>query len=122
MIRSSWPSLMTWNMTISAARSETLISTLTIQSGLEGVFRFVVFSENYGIEKPDPRIFHIALEKAGCSGQQLLNVSDSLKNDVVGAIDAGVRSVWLNRNNMNTAPDIQMDREIKSLAELIELL
>jgi len=84
---------MTWNMTISAARSETLISTLTIQSGLEGVFRFVVFSENYGIEKPGPRIFHIALEKAGCSGQRLLNVSDSLKNDVVGAIDAGVRSV-----------------------------
>jgi len=59
----------------------------------------VVFSQDYGIEKPDPRLFQIAVEKAGCSIQQLLHVGDSLTNDITGSMAAGIKSVWLNRNS-----------------------
>jgi FMN phosphatase YigB (HAD superfamily) len=31
--------------------------------GLQGMFQFVVFSQEYGIEKPDPSLFKIAVEK-----------------------------------------------------------
>ncbi|MFQ6043166.1 MAG: HAD family hydrolase, partial [Candidatus Poribacteria bacterium] len=63
--------------------------------GLESTFQFVIFSQDYGVEKPNPRLFQIAVEKARCSKQQLLHVGDSLQNDVMGAINAGIKSVWL---------------------------
>jgi len=61
--------------------------------GLPDRFDFVVFAQDYGIEKPDPRLFEIALEHAGCSPQELLHVGDSLTNDVDGAKRAGVLAV-----------------------------
>ena len=35
--------------------------------GLDGVFTFVVFSQDYGVEKPDLEFYRIAVEEAGCS-------------------------------------------------------
>jgi 2-haloalkanoic acid dehalogenase type II len=65
--------------------------------GLDGVFSFVVFSQECVIEKPNPEFYRIAVEKAGCSKSELLHVGDSLENDVIGAADVGIRSIWLNR-------------------------
>ena len=90
--------------------------------GLEGIFQFVVFSQDYGVEKPDPEFFQIALEKAGCSKEQLLNVGDSLDNDVIGATNAGIKCVWLNRNQMKNTTGIKIDYEIQSLSELLKIL
>lgn len=92
------------------------------RTGLPGVFQFVVFSEDYGIEKPDPRIFQIAVEKAGCSKEQLLHVGDSLINDVGGAISAGIKSVWLNRAQAVNSLDIMPNFEIHSLLELLDIV
>lgn len=90
--------------------------------GLEGIFQFVVFSQDYGIEKPDPKLFQIALEQAGCSIEQLLHVGDSLANDICGATNAGIKSVWLNRNLVKGNSNVKVDFEIHSLSELPELL
>jgi FMN phosphatase YigB (HAD superfamily) len=48
----------------------------------------------------NPRLFQIALEKAGCSRHQLLHVGDSLQEDIIGAINADIRCVWLNRKQV----------------------
>ena len=90
--------------------------------GLEGMFKFVVFSQDYGVEKPNPRLFHIAVEKAGCSKHQLLHVGDSLQDDVMGAINAGIKCVWLNRKRVKNNLDLKIDCEISSLLELHEIL
>lgn len=90
--------------------------------GLERIFQFVIFSQDYGVEKPDSRLFQIAVEKAGCSKQQLLHVGDSLETDIVGAINAGIKCVWLNRKQMKSNLEIQINYEISSLLELIEIL
>lgn len=90
--------------------------------GLDGMFRFIVFSQDCGIEKPDPRFYRIAVEKAGCTEKELLHVGDSLENDVTGAAAAGIRSVWLNRDNLTADPAIKLDYQIRSLSELTELL
>lgn len=87
--------------------------------GLEGIVEFAVFSQDHsGIEKPDPRIFRIALEKAGTTASELVHVGDSLENDVTGAATAGIKSVWLNRNGDQSHQGIRPDREIASLREL----
>jgi 2-haloalkanoic acid dehalogenase type II len=90
--------------------------------GLEGMFHFIVFSQDCGIEKPDPLFYCIAIERAGCTEEELLHVGDSLENDVIGAAVAGIRSVWLNRDNVSADPAIKVDYEIRSLSELPELL
>ncbi len=89
--------------------------------GLGGRFRFVVFSQDHGCEKPDPRLFEVAVRRAGCSRHHLLHVGDSLRNDVAGARSAGIRSVWLNRERKPNDTDIVPYLEISSLAELAEI-
>jgi putative hydrolase of the HAD superfamily len=90
--------------------------------GLEGVFDFVVFSQDHGVEKPDPELFNIALSKAGCSRSQFLHVGDSLINDVMGATGAGIPCVWLNRSQVTNTSGITVDYEIESLIELLEIV
>lgn len=89
--------------------------------GLEGRFQFVVFSQDHGVEKPDPRLFQVAVERAGCAKRELLHVGDSLETDVGGARQAGVPSVWLNRRGTTNDTGIRPDFEISSLTELVNV-
>ncbi|MDE2845827.1 MAG: HAD family hydrolase [Gemmatimonadota bacterium] len=86
--------------------------------GLEGRFDFAVYAQDIGIEKPDPRTFQIATERAGCRLDQLLHVGDSLETDVKGAQAVGICAVWLNRDGLPNDSGIRPDHEIKSLSEL----
>lgn len=90
--------------------------------GLEERFQFVVFAQDYGFEKPDRRLFEVALEGAGCAAFQLLHVGDSLSSDVLGAQNVGALAVWLNREGVPNETDTIPDREIASLAALPALL
>ena len=92
------------------------------RTSLPGVFRFVVFSQDHGIEKPDPGIFQIVMQKAGCSKEELLHVGDSLINDVGGAISIGIKCVWLNRARAVNSLGIMPDFEIHSLWELLSIV
>jgi len=65
--------------------------------GLGGYFRFVLLSDEHGVEKPDPRVFEMAAEAAGCDVSEIAHVGDRLGTDVEGANRAGAVSVWLNR-------------------------
>ena len=90
--------------------------------GLSGVFSFVVFSQDHGIEKPDPRIFQIALQEAGCYKEQLLHVGDSLVNDIGGAMSAGIVCVWINRSEKANSVGIMPDFEVSSLWQLLSIV
>ncbi len=97
-------------------------NTYPERCGLAGYFQFVVLAQDYGIRKPDPRLFEITIERAGCAKHQLLHVGDSFQNDIIGAKQAGVRSVWLNREGGNNETEQQPDFEILSLRELTGVL
>jgi len=97
-------------------------NTYPERCGLEGYFQFVVFAQDHGIQKPDPQLFEIAIERAGCAKRQLLHIGDSVQNDVIGAKQAGIKSVWLNRQGMDNEAEQQPDFEISSLWELTEIL
>ena len=93
-------------------------NTYPERCGLEGRFAFVVFSQDVQVVKPDPRIFHITAQRAGCELTEMLHVGDSLKNDVVGARNAGVPCVWLNREGVPNDTETQPDYEAASLSEI----
>lgn len=65
--------------------------------GLGFPFDFEVYSERSGCAKPDPAIFRLACEAAGCRARELVHVGDSLRQDVLAAREAGCPAVWLRR-------------------------
>jgi FMN hydrolase / 5-amino-6-(5-phospho-D-ribitylamino)uracil phosphatase len=90
--------------------------------GLGGVFQYIVFSQDCGYEKPDPRFFQTAVTMSGFIKEELLHVGDSLENDVIGANNAGIKSIWLNRDNLKPDSAHILKYEIHSLRELLELV
>lgn len=90
--------------------------------GLDGRFAFVIFSQDVQVEKPDPKIFQITAERAGCDLTEMLHVGDSLKSDVMGAKNVGARTVWLNREGLPNDTDIRPDYEVTSLTEILTIL
>lgn len=65
--------------------------------GLDGVIDPLVVSAKEQVAKPDPRIYGIALARAGVEATETVMIGDSWKNDVLGARSAGIRPVWFNR-------------------------
>lgn len=88
------------------------------QIGLPNTFDFVVFAHECGFRKPDRRIFDLALSRSGCQPEEVLHVGDSLENDVVGAKNSGLRSVWINREHAANGTGISPDLEVLDLCEL----
>jgi putative hydrolase of the HAD superfamily len=85
--------------------------------GLASCFDVVIDSCDEGVEKPDPRLFEIALARAGARPDTTIHVGDLYQVDVVGARAAGLRGVLLDETGLH--PDADCDR-VSSLAELVD--
>ncbi|KAG0627042.1 hypothetical protein M758_2G170000 [Ceratodon purpureus] len=73
-----------------------ILPTLGLHQGSE--WDFGVFSGIVGFEKPDPRIFEIALQKAGgVAPDQTLHIGDSLRKDYLPARSLGMHSLLIDR-------------------------
>ena len=57
-------------------------------------FRFVLASSEYGIRKPDPMLFQIALKKARLLASAVWFCGDDWEKDVCGSHDAEMFPVW----------------------------
>lgn len=64
---------------------------------LEGLISATVSSSDHGFMKPHPSIFRAALALVDVPAEAAAMVGDSLSHDVVGAMRAGLRGVWLAR-------------------------
>lgn len=96
------------------------------EMGLLPYIDLIVASAEEGVSKPDPRIFEIALDRAGCPAREALMVGDRIDNDVRPARALGMRTVWLRRGlgslaEPRTEGD-RPDRTVRSLRELADLL
>jgi 2-haloalkanoic acid dehalogenase type II len=66
--------------------------------GLGQHFHAAVSAQEFGVAKPDPRIFHEAASLAGVTACEVLHVGDDAHLDVLGARAAGMQCVWINRH------------------------
>jgi putative hydrolase of the HAD superfamily len=73
-----------------------------------------------GAAKPDERIFAALIDMAGVSAGDIMHVGDDPVADVVGARQAGMHSVWLNRGGAREWPAALAAplRTISTLAEI----
>ena len=85
--------------------------------GLLDLVDFVASSEEAGIEKPNPGLFDLVVEKARCARGEILFVGDNLQKDYLGATAAGLRAVWLQPDAAARAGH----PEVASVASLVEL-
>ena len=91
-------------------------------SGLEPFFGVTIASGEVGFGKPDPRIFTTALERLGVRAGEAIAIGDSLERDVLGAHNAGLRCIWLNRERRTQPGHVVPDAEIASLSEVPEII
>ena len=77
------------------SNSNGTIRSLMTRLGLIDRLDFVIDSGEEGVEKPDPRIFQIALARAGVTPDETAYIGDLYSIDVRGARRAGLRPVLL---------------------------
>lgn len=69
----------------------------TVQYGLRPHLEFVIDSHCVGIEKPDPKIFEIALDKIKLKAEECIYVGDIYSIDVIGAKAAGLKPILIDK-------------------------
>ena len=103
--------------------AEQLVAARICQVGVgEGVpVAVVVDSALAGFEKPDPRIFAIALEQLGVGAERTVHVGDTAFADVDGARAAGVRPLHLDPYGLCVRPPGDHEH-VRSLSEVADLV
>ena len=90
--------------------------------GLAAYFRAAISAREFGVGKPDPRIFHAAAGAIDLTPRDVLHVGDDATLDALGAQNAGMQAVWLNRGDTLWPHDHQPEVTVAGLAELCDLL
>lgn len=93
--------------------------------GIEAHFRHHVSAREVGAPKPEPRIFHAAVERLAVAAHEVLHVGDDPALDVAAARAAGLRAAWINRrgapwpNALGEPPELDLP-DLAALADWLE--
>jgi len=90
--------------------------------GLGEFFVAGLSASEFGVGKPDPRIFHAAAASAGVAADAVLHVGDDAALDVLGGLGAGMQTVWVNRTEHLWTHDVYPHETVATLSELCDLL
>jgi HAD superfamily hydrolase (TIGR01549 family) len=87
---------------------------------LQGLISATVSSSDHGLMKPHPSIFSSALQLLGVAASDAVMVGDSVRQDIEGALNVGMRAILLNRGD-NAAPAVIGDERVPVIRTLREL-
>jgi putative hydrolase of the HAD superfamily len=73
-----------------------------------------------GIEKPDPRIFELALTACGVRPEAAVHVGDSRRTDVAGALAAGIRPLHLDPYDLCRDRSHEHIRDLGEVVRMVE--
>lgn len=90
--------------------------------GVRDRFDVCVISGNVGIEKPDPRIYEMALEEAGVGARDAAYVGDNPEFDVWPVIDLGMTPVLIDRRERFPEHEGTRITDMRELPALLEAL
>ena len=100
---------------------DTPLDPLTERLGIAHYFDVIVASHDSLIRssKPDPYIFNYTLATVGVSAEETIYVGDTYETDIVGARNAGIRPILVDRDGTQEG---RWHETIRSFAELPELI
>lgn len=95
------------------------LHSLLKNTGLDKMLNFAIDSKLVGYEKPDPKIFKLALEFSGETADACVHVGDIVSADVEGARGVGIQPVLIDptRTKKPGCPVIHSISEIIALVE-----
>ena len=92
-------------------------------AGLYPYFEEVFVSQALGANKPSRAFFDACAARIpGYDPRKALMVGDSLTSDILGGINAGMKTCWVCPRGAQGRPDIVPDYRIEALSQLPELL
>ena len=98
-----------------------LFRTYLEDLGVIHLFDQLTFSDEVLLAKPSPAIFLTTLSALGTTPEQGVHVGDHLRNDIVGAHEAGIRTVWVEGFDTSEV-DVTPTAAIRRIADLPEAL
>ena len=91
------------------------------QVGIGHHFRAAINAREFGVGKPDPRIFHAAASAVQVQPEEVLHIGDDATLDALGAMNAGMQAAWINRAAQEWPHDGPPPVMLASLTELCAL-
>lgn len=92
------------------------------QVGIGHLFRAKIAAQGRGFAKPDVRMFQAAADAVEVPMSAVLHVGDDVAMDVVGALDAGLQAVWVNRTGAAWPHSRKPQLEVSDLGLLCNAL
>ncbi len=94
------------------------VRSILEQTGLAAHLHFIIDSSVVGVEKPDPRIFHLGLREAGVAPDEAVYVGDLYSVDVLGARAAGLEGILLDPRGFWAPRDCPLARGLDEAVRL----
>ncbi len=100
------------------------LETVCSDLGIRDLFDCIVDSARVGATKPDPRIFHAALDRMGVAPEEAVYIGDNPFRDMEGAKGVGMPHIWLvgRTDRDDLTPCCPGDPVIRSLEEVPDLI
>lgn len=100
----------------------TALRKLLERFGLLASFAHATFSDEVGVRKPDPEIFALTLRALGVPPAAAVHVGDDAILDVLGARNAGLRTIQVTSASLKALGAQRPDAAIPTLAALPEAI
>jgi putative hydrolase of the HAD superfamily len=94
------------------------VRSILEETGLAAHLHFIIDSSVVGVEKPDPRIFHLGLREAGVAPAEAVYVGDLYSVDVLGARAAGLDGILLDPRGFWAPRDCRLARGLDEAVRL----
>ncbi|EDN01609.1 HAD hydrolase, TIGR02254 family [Pseudoflavonifractor capillosus ATCC 29799] len=93
------------------------------RSPLKELIPWLFISEEVGYQKPQRQFFDAVLSAMSLpQSARIVVVGDSLTADILGAVNAGLDSIWYNPNGLPGRPDIVPTFEARSFDQVLHLI
>lgn len=92
-------------------------------AGISPYFEEIFISEEIGCNKPSPEFFRRCFERIkDFDPERCIIIGDSLSSDILGGINAGIKTCWFNPEHAGRGENIVPDYELGKLEQVPDLL
>jgi putative hydrolase of the HAD superfamily len=102
------------------SNSDGSIASAMKKLGFAPFFDCMIDSHVVGVEKPDPRIFEMALQQLGLPAERCVYVGDNYDRDVIGARGAGLVPILIDPFDLVAEDEVRRIRELGELARVLK--
>jgi putative hydrolase of the HAD superfamily len=90
--------------------------------GLDAIFDFILIESEFGVGKPDARVFYTVLKELNVVASAACMIGDDLDRDIAGAQRLGIYSIWVDwrYSGLPLHSRIKPDCIINTLSQLIK--